>query len=46
MKYFLLLSYKGTRYHGWQRQPQKPTVQGAMEDALQLLLGRKVSCIG
>jgi tRNA pseudouridine38-40 synthase len=46
MKYFLLLSYKGTRYHGWQRQAHKPTVQGAMEDALQLLLGRKVSCIG
>ena len=30
----LLISYRGTRYAGWQRQPNRPTVQAAIEDAL------------
>ncbi len=46
MKLFLHLSYKGTHYHGWQRQPGKPTVQQTLEDALARILGRKVNCIG
>ncbi|MFZ2901098.1 MAG: tRNA pseudouridine synthase A [Saprospiraceae bacterium] len=46
MKLFLHLSYKGTHYHGWQRQPGKPTVQETLEDALARILGRKVNCIG
>jgi len=28
------LEYKGTRYRGWQRQPQAPSVQQAVEQAL------------
>lgn len=46
MKRFLHLSYKGTHYHGWQRQPGNPTVQQTLEDALARILGRKVNCIG
>lgn len=46
MKLFLHLSYKGTHYHGWQRQPGKPTVQQTLEDALARILGHKVNCIG
>ncbi len=32
--YAMRLSYEGGRFHGFQRQPGRPTVQGALEDAL------------
>lgn len=38
--YALLLSYDGTSFRGWQRQPPLPTVQGAVEAALARTLGR------
>lgn len=33
----LTLAYDGAAYHGWQRQPGQPTVQGAIEACLQQL---------
>ena len=42
----LLVAYDGTEYHGWQRQPDSPTVQGALEDALFKLTGKKISVLG
>ncbi len=30
----LRLAYEGTRYSGWQVQPNRPTVQGALADAI------------
>ena len=34
----LLLEYDGTRFHGWQVQPGRRTVQGEVERALEVLL--------
>ena len=38
MRVFLFFSYRGTRYHGWQYQPNAVSVQEEMEKALQTLL--------
>jgi tRNA pseudouridine38-40 synthase len=38
MRYFLELAYNGTRFNGWQRQPNAPSVQASIEDALRLIL--------
>ena len=46
MRYFLELSYAGTRYHGWQSQPNAPTVQASIEKALSLLLRMPVKITG
>ncbi|MEO1263527.1 MAG: tRNA pseudouridine synthase A [Bacteroidota bacterium] len=46
MKFFIHLAYKGTRYHGWQRQPQHPSIQEILEAALQKMTGKKINCIG
>lgn len=37
MRYFLTLSYRGTAYNGWQRQPDAPSVQAVVEEALRTL---------
>jgi tRNA pseudouridine38-40 synthase len=45
-RYFLQLSYKGTRYHGWQVQPNAISVQEVMEKALSLILREEISVVG
>ena len=42
----LILSYDGTGFSGWQRQPKKRTVQGAVEEALACIAGRHLAVIG
>ena len=44
--YCLCLSYDGTDFCGFQRQPEKRTVQGALERALQNLYGYPVGIHG
>jgi tRNA pseudouridine38-40 synthase len=42
----LILEYDGSRYAGWQRQPDHPTIQEAVETALFQLTQETVSVIG
>ena len=44
--YRLLLSYRGTRYAGWQRQENALAVQQVVEEALERLLERPVRVVG
>ena len=42
----LILEYDGTSYAGWQRQPGLPTVQAALEDAIQKVTQTHIPVIG
>lgn len=46
MRYFLTLSYRGTRYAGWQVQPNAPSVQATLEAALSTILREKIEITG
>ena len=46
MRYFAELSYKGTAYCGWQRQPSAPSVQQTIEEALATILRESVEVVG
>lgn len=42
----LYLQYDGTDYHGWQVQPGKATVQGAVSEALEKITHEKIMPVG
>src|SRR5512141_3331999 len=42
----LVLQHDGTRFAGWQRQPDERTVQGVVEEALERLCGRHITVLG
>jgi tRNA pseudouridine38-40 synthase len=44
--YALLLAYDGAAFRGWQKQPGMATVQGALEDAIRALLGKRCAVHG
>ena len=44
--YKLLIEYDGSRYFGWQRQPEHETIQGKLENVLSLMCGENVEVIG
>lgn len=46
MRYFAELSYKGTAYCGWQRQPNARSVQQTIEEALSTILRESVEVVG
>jgi tRNA pseudouridine38-40 synthase len=46
MRYFVTLSYDGTRYHGWQVQPNGISVQEELQRALSLLLRQDIQVTG
>ncbi len=46
MRYFIKLAYNGTRFHGWQSQPNAVTVQATIEEKLSLLLRKPIEIVG
>jgi len=44
--YCARVEYRGTNFHGFQKQPGIPTIQGALEDALLTLAGEYVHVLG
>ncbi|MDB5012250.1 MAG: truA 1 [Daejeonella sp.] len=46
MRYFFHISYKGTKYNGWQRHPDVSTVQETIESALSKILKTPIFITG
>lgn len=46
MRYFVTFSYDGSRYHGWQIQPNGNSVQAELQRALTILLRRDTTVVG
>lgn len=46
MRYTLRISYNGSDFYGWQRQPGTRTVQGEIERALSIFLGNEIPVTG
>lgn len=46
MRYFINLSFRGARYHGWQVQPHQISVQQVVEEALTTLLRCQTPIVG
>ena len=44
--YKLTIAYDGTRFFGWERQPDRETIQGKLESVLEKLNGAPVDVIG
>lgn len=46
MRYFIHLSYDGSRFHGWQIQPNGISVEGEIERCLSVILRRPTDIVG
>lgn len=46
MRYKLTIEYDGGPFQGWQRLPDAPSVQGALEDAVERITGVRSDVIG
>ena len=46
MRFFITLSYDGTRYHGWQVQPNGPSVQEKLQWGLSTILRQNIQVTG
>lgn len=45
-RWFLRLAYRGAPFNGWQRQPNAPSVQQTLEEALSKILRRDIKLTG
>jgi tRNA pseudouridine38-40 synthase len=43
---FLIIEYDGSRYHGWQRQKNEPTIQETIETAISAMTRQKITLTG
>lgn len=46
LRYFILLAYNGSPFHGWQIQPNAISVQEVLNNAISTLLGEKINLVG
>lgn len=46
IRYFVNIAYHGRNYHGWQIQPEAPSIQESIETALFTFLRRKTPIVG
>ena len=42
----LRIAFDGTGFHGWQIQTDKPTIQGTIRDAIEMITGERVTLTG
>ena len=42
MRFVIKFAFKGTNYHGWQKQQNAHTVQDELDEKLSMLLGEKI----
>lgn len=42
----LVIAYDGTDFHGWQRQPQVPTIQEELETRIEKIIGARATLYG
>jgi tRNA pseudouridine38-40 synthase len=46
MRYVINMAFKGTRFHGWQKQHNALSVQGVVDEKLSLILGANTETMG
>ena len=46
MRYFIKLAYNGTHYHGWQSQPNAPTIQETLNTAMTVIFISEINLMG
>lgn len=46
MRYFIEFSYDGSKYHGWQIQPDAVSVQEKINDAISTIFRQKIDVVG
>lgn len=46
VRYFMRLSYRGARFHGWQTQPNAVSVQSVIEESLSVITREEVRITG
>jgi len=46
LRYFIAFAYKGTNYHGWQKQPNANSIQEELQKALKILLKTDIEVVG
>ena len=46
MRVFCVVAYKGTKYYGWEKQPEQITIQEEIEKALSQILNTPISIYG